>query len=175
MLSLPQLLIISGNGQKVGKTTLACRLINSFATKCDITAIKISPHFHSFGYDLPAIAKNEEYHIFQEIFDAKTKDSSKFLKAGARKVYLIFTEKDALANAFSELLKVLPEKKPIICESGGLAHIVKPGLHLHVKGAGKTEKDVDKPNDLEWNSDGVSFDFPLHKIQWDTDHWRLSS
>ena len=45
MIRLPNLIIVSGTGQNVGKTTFVQSVINKFSSQ-NITAIKISPHKH---------------------------------------------------------------------------------------------------------------------------------
>ncbi len=44
-MTIPNLLIIAGTGNKSGKTTFACRLIEQFRS-LDIISMKITPHFH---------------------------------------------------------------------------------------------------------------------------------
>ena len=42
---IPNLLIIAGTGNKSGKTTLACRMIEQFRNP-GLISVKITPHFH---------------------------------------------------------------------------------------------------------------------------------
>ena len=45
IMTIPNLLIIAGIGNKSGKTSMACRIIEQFKT-LDIVSVKITPHFH---------------------------------------------------------------------------------------------------------------------------------
>jgi len=47
---IPNLLLIAGTGNKSGKTTLACRVIEQFR-QSGISAVKITPHFHDITLD----------------------------------------------------------------------------------------------------------------------------
>ncbi|MBI5010191.1 MAG: hypothetical protein HZB98_11220, partial [Bacteroidia bacterium] len=62
---VPNLLIIAGTGNKSGKTSMACRIIESFPG-LKITAIKITPHFHETTEGLVVFNEGEGYSIYTE-------------------------------------------------------------------------------------------------------------
>ncbi len=135
---LPNILLIAGTGKKVGKTTLGCNILSSHTDK-GIIAVKISPHFHSMPTDRVYIIKNNRYHISEE--NKKTgKDSSKFLQAGAKKVYYIQGKDDSLATAFEEVLGLNDSTSLYLVESGGLAGYIKPGLFIAVTNSNHSAK-----------------------------------
>ena len=83
---VPNLLLIAGTGNKSGKTTLACRIIDQFRHP-EIVAIKITPHFHETTPGLDSYFRKQGYSISEETDTETAKDTSRMLKAGASKVY----------------------------------------------------------------------------------------
>ena len=131
MLNYPQMLIVAGTGQNVGKTSLACALIEQVSLQNNVIGIKISPHFHEISSSGKLIMKSENFEIVEELNDYGHKDSSRMLKAGAKRVFYVQTKKDDILNeVMIELQKYLTKDVAIICESGGLRHFVEPGLFL---------------------------------------------
>jgi len=165
--ALPNLLLISGTGQNSGKTTLACRLIACFAKQFPVTAIKISPHFHEPPPQLPVIAAYEGFVIYEEIQYGTGKDSSRFLDAGATKVYFITARRDQQGKAMETLLEKILTTTPVICEAGGLHHHFKPALHIVTFSKNKPpQKQIPDSADLVVEFDGVGFDAEV-EVKWD--------
>lgn len=166
MISLPRMLLISGNGRNVGKTFLACEFIRKFSEKNGVTGVKISPHFHDTG-NLPVKFKTEDFIILEEN-QLNKKDSSRMLQAGAKKVYFVLARQEHLKEAFSVLIEILPEG-PVVCESGGLRELVIPGVFLFVKKKGdaivKKHLLAYKPEIVNFN--GNDFDFDINRIHFD--------
>ena len=165
MLDLPNLLLIGGNGRNVGKTTLACRIIKHFSATNEITGLKISPHFHPVN-EADVVFRNQYFTIVNET-QINSKDSSKMLQAGAKKVWFIMVNRDYLRPAFEHLAEILPDHF-IVCESGGLHEIVNPGLFFLVKR--KNDKIV-KTHLMSYSpiiveNDGENFDFDLQKLEF---------
>ena len=133
MLHIPRLVIVAGTGRKVGKTTVACRIIKSFS-KSNITAVKISSHFHEPQEHLKLIHRNSGYVIWEELSSLGNKDSSLMLAAGATRSFYIQAEKDASVPAFEKLIDLLPYSGPVVCESPSLAKGVMPGALIIVSG-----------------------------------------
>lgn len=155
---LPRMLLIAGNGRNVGKTTLACNIISHLSKSADVTAMKISPHFHDYSEN-EIILKNDKFVILEE---KKTtlKDSSLMLQAGAKKVFYLMVAPEFLKEAFEQLTPLLPDT-PIVCESGGLHEWVQPGLFLFVN---LYNREIVKPELLKFQpklvmNDGVTFSF----------------
>jgi hypothetical protein len=125
-------IIISGSGKKVGKTYLAVALIRHFSVQSPVIALKISPHKHDkLGKVLP-IADKAGYRLFREL-EVHDKNSGQFLEAGAKASFFLETEDGFLGQAIEEfLIKCNPMKLPVICESGALGTIIKPGILLYI-------------------------------------------
>src|SRR5512133_2356511 len=98
---LPNLLLIAGTGTKSGKTTMACRIIEQFKS-LNITAIKITPHFHETTPGLKIIAEEPGYSIYEETNSASTKDTSRMLHSGAVKVFFAKVLDDSIKSVFDK-------------------------------------------------------------------------
>ncbi len=128
------ILIISGDGRKCGKTTLACRLISVFAGQ-GVIAIKICPHIHEVK-DMEVIHEVPgSYGIYRETSVDTGKDSSLMLEAGATLVLYVQCEGPAIIDVWEQIKELVPDDRPVICESGGLAGIIKPGLLVVMRGS----------------------------------------
>jgi len=124
-----RLMIIGGTGRDAGKSSLAALLISKFADR-GITAIKITPHPHPEVTGLTVIAGNTEFQVYEERNNTSEKDSSRMLRAGASKAFLIVSGEAWLAEAFAALIPFLPESMPIICESPALRRFIEPDLFI---------------------------------------------
>ncbi|MBN1986446.1 MAG: hypothetical protein JW761_09090 [Prolixibacteraceae bacterium] len=136
------ILLIAGSGQNVGKTTLACHILQNEKEKNPL-AVKITPHFHQITEGLVEIKNGNSWALYEETCKTSNKDSSVYLQNGAAKSYLIQTLDSGLAEAFSELKKILPPKNPVVIESAALINIIQPGLFILVLPAGnRVEKKI---------------------------------
>lgn len=136
---MTNLLLISGTGRNVGKTTLACKIINKFNNITDVTGIKISPHLHKLDGNKQVIINSNECIILKETEKHCNKDSSRMYKAGASTVYYIQTKDKYLKDAFDLVFENMKSHQPVICESGGLIHYINPGLFV-IMGSEKNSK-----------------------------------
>jgi hypothetical protein len=128
-MKIPNLLIIAGTGNKSGKTSMVCRLIEQFR-ELNIIAVKITPHFHDITPGLRTLRTGSFYSVFRETDNESSKDTSRMLRAGASEVYFAKVTDDTLAKAFNEILGIIPEGSPIICESPALRYYFEPGLFI---------------------------------------------
>ena len=126
---IPNLLLIAGTGTKSGKTTMVCRVIEQF-NELNITAIKITPHFHETTPGLKTIYEEQEFAIYEETDTDSTKDTSRMLRSGASKVYFAKVFDDRLLFVFNKINELIPEGTPIICESPALRNFIEPGVFI---------------------------------------------
>jgi hypothetical protein len=126
------ILLIAGTGQNVGKTLFASQVIALNADSNPLVSIKIAPHFHRLSPDAQIIEKNKNFSIVRELDPCGNKDSQRFLNAGSKEVYYAQCMDNQLALVFDKLIKLIPKDSPIICESGGLRQIIKPGIFLMI-------------------------------------------
>jgi hypothetical protein len=129
--------ILSGAGKKVGKTFLAVSLINHFSKQSSIIALKISPHKHDQLGNVLTIVDTSGYRLFREL-EVHGKNSGQFLKAGAKSSYFLETDDGFLGKAIEEFsVKCNPMNLPVVCESGALGTIMKPGILIYIGNPGK--------------------------------------
>lgn len=132
--NLDYLLLVSGSGRNCGKTSLACKIIKNVSKKVELIALKISPHFHKLSDKQELLFGNKKIKIYREKDMNSTKDSSRMLRAGASGSFYLQCEDEDLLAAWEYLSRFLPENRALICESGAMAKLFKPGLHLLVEG-----------------------------------------
>jgi hypothetical protein len=129
MITIKNLLLIAGTGTKSGKTTMACRIIRQLK-ELKIIGIKITPHFHETTTGLITISEETGYSIYEETDPDSFKDTSRMLRSGASRVYFAKVWDNQLFNVFNEIMKLVPEGAPVICESPALRHFVEPGVFI---------------------------------------------
>lgn len=172
-IDFPNLLLIAGNGRNVGKTYFACRVIESLSKQTPVTGIKITSHFHEHNTD-DVLLKDKHYVILQEK-QINSKDSSLMLQAGADKVFFVMAAPEYLPQAFKKLSDFLSET-PIVCESGGLHEIIRPGLFFFIQLSGTP---VQKPRHLIHqpiivNNNKKTFNFDYTRIQYHNNNFSLT-
>jgi len=126
------ILLISGSGRNIGKTSFIRRVIAQNAGKKPV-AIKITPHFHEPTDGLVAVSINDGFRVYQETNNSSDKDSSLFLQAGAEKVFYIQTSDLYLNEAFSYVSNLLSAQQPVIVESAALRKYIVPGLYIFIQ------------------------------------------
>lgn len=136
------ILLIAGCGQNIGKTTLACQVIQNLKGQKPI-GVKITPHFHTPTPGLIELAGEKNWKLYVETNPDTNKDTSRFLLNGAHKSYLIQTQPEALANAVGELEKWLPKNQPVIAESAALIEIIDPGFFIVVLPNDEWDKNIE--------------------------------
>lgn len=174
------ILLIAGTGQNVGKTLFASQVIAQHARNFPVISIKIAPHIHQLNSDAQIIEKGTEYAIIKELNADGNKDSQRFLNAGSKEVYYVQCADDKLSVVFEKLIKLIPPNSPIICESGGLRQIIKPGVFLIINKknnlkikpqALRNKKQADK-----WiEFDEQKFDFNPNKLQFSESGWAIQN
>ncbi|MBN2349080.1 MAG: hypothetical protein JXJ22_09595 [Bacteroidales bacterium] len=172
------ILLIAGDGQNVGKTTLACNIINKFSRQQDIIAIKISPHFHKVTEDAKVLVQTENYIILEETDLSSKKDSSLMLQSGAAKVFFIMVNDNFLNAALQHLFDSIEINTPMVIESGGLRKVLQPGVFLFVRMLCCRVKNLDKIEyskvaDKIITNNGHNFDFGLNELKLENNEWKL--
>lgn len=134
------ILIIGSTGRNTGKTVFACKLIENHSAQNEIIGVKIIP-----------IDKNEiechrglescglcnslvgDYEIIEEETKETLKDTSRMLKAGASKSYLLLIDRGYLEKGIDAFLKTLPKNVLVIIESNSIREVLEPGLFIVIK------------------------------------------
>jgi hypothetical protein len=137
MISKPGILMIGATGRNTGKTEFACRIISACAGTIDIIGLKVTvierdkggcPRGHESCGVCDAL--KGDYEIITETDCHLSKDTSRMLAAGARKVFWLKADKDKLQQAGEALFKQIPPGALVVCESNSLRNILDPGLFV---------------------------------------------
>ncbi len=128
----PNMLLLAGAGQNVGKTSFAVAAIKHLKKLGNVVyGLKITPHFHDSNPP-NIIIQTEDFQISLEKDFSGNKDSSRMLNAGAEEVFFVQTNSDsALPAAFDFVQRMVDKDVVWVCESGGLRFFVDPGLFLY--------------------------------------------
>lgn len=165
-----RILLLSGNGQNVGKTTFACQAIQHLKKQDQkVYALKISPHFHT---ETPpnCIYQDDRYILSLEKDPNTGKDSSRYLAAGAHESFILQVKDECLEEAIYYTFSMIPKEVFVIIESGAFRHLFKPSIFLFLM---KDRKDALKKSALEFPAladkmiifDGQGFDMDIDKVK----------
>lgn len=125
-----RLVLLSGNGQNVGKTTFACQLISHLKNlNQKVYALKITPHFHT---ETPpyCIFKDERFILSLEKDSDTGKDSSRYLEAGVDESFVLQVKDEFLEEAINYTFSMIPKEVMVIAESGALRRLFEPSIFL---------------------------------------------
>jgi hypothetical protein len=179
MLQDNTLLIVGGTARNVGKTELVCRIIKKISADIRVYALKVSAIFPDEGiYHGDHEGDPEAQYLFEETRYDTAKDTSRMLRAGARKVFYLRGEDKSIYESFTRFQSELPANTAVVCESNSLAEYVQPGLLIMVTKDGEEVKPRAKARlsqaDLVIVSDGKSGFTELDRIHYTpVGHWYL--
>jgi len=176
---IPDFIIISGSGRKVGKTFLASALIRAFSDTVPIIALKISPHVHNLLGHTKLRSNADGFRIFQDM-EPHLKSSGKFLESGALQSYFMETDDEHLEEAFELFMSECnPSGHPVICETGALCRLVKPGILIFIT---SSTEDLPAPKLKTLNEANLvlparTFSTPeiIQRISFSQKNWHLAS
>ena len=142
-------LIIGSTGRNIGKTEFACRIIEKHSSQNEIVAVKVVPvdkdEFNCHrGTDTCGLCNSlkTDYKIIEEKIGDTSKDTSRMLNAGAKKVYLLLVETNSLKKGINALLDTLPYNTFVVIESNSIRKVLEPGLFIVIN---KLDEDFVKP------------------------------
>jgi len=131
--------LISGSGRNVGKTTLACKIIEALSLKREVTAVKISKHVHLLTEKQKVIFELPGLTIAEELDRESLKDSSRYVQSGAKRSLFVQAEEEQ----FSVLAIWLQEhlEGAVVLETGYLGNFLSPSKAFFVEGI-HAEKEI---------------------------------
>jgi hypothetical protein len=129
------LIVIGGHSRNVGKTSVVAGLIAALS-EYDWTAMKITQYGHGIcslnGQSCHCATEDHTWAISEEKDRSGESDTSRFLLAGAARVWWVRTEQGRLAEAMPTIRRRLAESKNVILESNSILKFVRPDLYLTV-------------------------------------------
>lgn len=129
------LVVIGGHSRSVGKTSVVAGLISALRQH-EWTAAKITQYGHGVcsanGEACDCETGDHSWAITEERDRSGESDTSRFLVAGAAKVFWVRTEQGRLAEAMPTFRKRLEGARNVIIESNSILKFVRPDLYLTV-------------------------------------------
>jgi len=129
------LVVIGGHTRSVGKTSVVAGLISALP-EFHWTAFKITQHGHgicsSNGEPCHCATDDHAFAISEEKDHSNESDTSRFLVAGAARVWWVRTQQGRLAEAMPIVRKKLESSENAIIESNSVMKFLRPDLYLTV-------------------------------------------
>jgi len=127
--------VVGGHSRNVGKTSVVAGLIAALP-EYNWIALKITQHGHGVcslnGEPCHCATDDHSWAISEEKDLSGESDTSRFLVAGAAKVWWVRTEQGRLAEAVPAIRHKLDEGKNVILESNSILKFVRPDIYLTV-------------------------------------------
>lgn len=135
-------IVIGGHSRSVGKTSVVAGLIAALP-QFDWTAVKITQYGHGIcsanGEACDCATGDHSWAISEERIRSGESDTSRFLLAGAEKVFWVRTEQGRLAEAMPTLRKRLEGARNVILESNSVLKFLRPDLYVTVLDPGTAD------------------------------------
>ena len=129
------LVVIGGHSRSVGKTSIVAGLISALPD-FEWTAAKITQYGHGIcsanGEACDCATGDHSWAITEELDPTGKSDTSRFLVAGASRVFWVRTEQGRLAEAMPTLRNRLESARNIIIESNSILKFLRPDLYLAI-------------------------------------------
>jgi hypothetical protein len=129
------IVIVGGHSRSVGKTSVVSGLIAALP-EMHWTAIKVTQYGHGIcsadGEPCDCATDDHSWAVNLERSRAGDSDTSRFLVAGAEKVYWARTRQGFLAEAMPRLKQILAESANVILESNSMMKFIRPDIYLSV-------------------------------------------
>ncbi|HZQ42697.1 MAG TPA: hypothetical protein VFA99_05565 [Acidobacteriaceae bacterium] len=129
------IIVIGGHTRNIGKTSVVAGLISALP-QMNWTAIKITQFGHNLcsanGEPCDCQTADHTIAISEERNPTTGTDTSRFLAAGAARVFWVRTRQGQLAEAMPRLRKLLADSENTIIESNSVLRFLKPDLSLSV-------------------------------------------
>ena len=129
------LVVIGGHSRSVGKTSVVAGLISALP-EFEWTAAKITQYGHGIcsanGEACDCATGDHSWAISEEGDLQGNSDTSRFLEAGAKRVFWVRTEQGRLAEAMPTFRQRIHSAKNVILESNSILKFLRPDLYLMV-------------------------------------------
>ena len=129
------IVVVGGHSRSVGKTSVVAGLIAALR-EFHWTAFKITQYGHGVcslnGEACDCATDDHSWAITEEKNLSGDSDTSRFLKAGAQRVWWVRTEQGRLAEAMPSVRKIVAGATNVILESNSILKFVRPNVYLTV-------------------------------------------
>lgn len=180
MKKIPGLLLVGGNSRYIGKTTLACEIIDKFSKMVPVVALKVTSIYPGdaiyHGHEITGV---KEFEIIRESDLTSPKDTAKMLRKGAVSSYYLQSPDALVENAWHAFEQAIHQCHFIVCESRSLRRFVEPGLFIYLKNS-RIRNEKPYSSWLEEQADLVlqdpvpeQFESVISRININQDRWIL--
>ena len=160
--------IIGGHSRNVGKTSVAAGLISALR-EMRWTALKVTQYGHGIcsadGSPCDCASDDHSWAVTEERDRSGESDTSRFLVAGAERVYWVRTRQGMLAEAVPRIRRVMEIADNVIFESNSLMRFVRPDLYLTVLDTSNPDF-KDSAREFLDRADAIIFQAKDQKPQW---------
>lgn len=129
------IVIIGGHSRSVGKTSMVAGVISALP-EMRWMALKVTQYGHGIcsadGTPCDCATADHNWAVTEERDRSGESDTSRFLLAGAEKVYWVRTRQGMLAEAMPRIRQVIAAAKNVIFESNSLMKFVRPDVYLTI-------------------------------------------
>ena len=129
------IVIIGGHSRSVGKTSMVAGLISALP-EMRWTALKVTQYGHGIcsadGAACDCATDDHSWAVSEERDRSGESDTSRFLVAGAEKVYWVRTRQGMLAEAMPRIRQVIVPSENVIFESNSLMKFIRPDVYLTI-------------------------------------------
>ncbi|MBV9573588.1 MAG: hypothetical protein JOY93_06005 [Acidobacteriales bacterium] len=129
------IVVVGGHSRSVGKTRIVAGLIAALP-EYRWTALKITQYGHGIcslnGGSCHCATDDHSWAISEEKNRSGGSDTSRFLDAGAARVWWVRTEQGRLAEAVPAIRRRLAESRNVLIESNSILRFVQPSLYLSI-------------------------------------------
>jgi len=129
------IVVVGGHSRSVGKTSVVVGLIAALP-EYNWAAFKITQYGHGIcsrsGKSCHCASEDHTWAISEEQDRSGKSDTSRFLVAGARRVWWVRTEQGRLAEAMPSVHNRLSESENVILESNTILKFIRPDLYLTI-------------------------------------------
>lgn len=129
------IIVVGGQSRSVGKTSVVAGLLEALSSY-RWTAFKITQFGHGRcslnGKLCQCATADHRWAISEEKERSGRSDTSRFLRAGAKRVFWVRTRQGRLADAVPAIRRHLAEAENALLESNSIVEFIRPDLYLTV-------------------------------------------
>jgi hypothetical protein len=129
------IIVVGGQSRSVGKTSVVAGLLEALPAH-RWTAFKITQFGHGRcslnGKVCQCATADHRWAISEENEPSGRSDTSRFLRAGAKRVFWVRTQQGRLADAVPAIRRHLAEAENALLESNSIVQFIRPDLYLTV-------------------------------------------
>lgn len=163
------LVVVGGHSRNVGKTSVTAGLIAALR-ELEWTAMKITQYGHgicsSNGEACDCASDAHSWAVSEEKDRDGESDTSRFLAAGAAKVWWVRTQQGHLAEALPSIRSKMTEAANVILESNSILKFLRPDVYLTVLDPATADFKKSAQEFLDRADAVVLHEFPNNQTEW---------